>query len=355
MRSIMRLLIITQKVDMHDAVLGFFHRWLLEFARHAESIIVICLEEGVHALPKNVRVVSLGKEKRHSRPQHLFRFYTYLFQYRHEYDAVFVHMNPIYVVLGGLAWRLMGKKIVLWYTHRHVDAKVRIATFFAHAIVTATKESFRIETSKRHVVGHGIDVEKFVLPQRTFSDLPKILTVGRITPIKNGETLIRAAAIMRQHWGRSFSVVFIGDAVTSGDRLYERSLKEEVANAGVGDLVRFVGSIPNNEMPQQYGDADIIVNMTPTGGLDKTVIEGMASGALVLSSNTAFKPFFGQYADMLIPAYGNAEDLAGKIIEVYGRPDRANIASFLVRQAQKHFTVEAVVEKICTFLGTPTL
>ena len=59
----MKLLIITQKVDINDPVLGFFHRWLEEFAKHYEFVTVICLEKGEHRLPENVKVLSLGKEK----------------------------------------------------------------------------------------------------------------------------------------------------------------------------------------------------------------------------------------------------------------------------------------------------
>ena len=59
----MRLLIVTQKVDREDDLLGFFHQWIIEFAKHCESVTVICLEEGSHRLPSNVRVFSLGKER----------------------------------------------------------------------------------------------------------------------------------------------------------------------------------------------------------------------------------------------------------------------------------------------------
>src|SRR3989344_8687589 len=59
----MRLLIVTQKIDRDDDLLGFFHQWICEFARHCESVTVICLEKGEYALPANVRVLSLGKER----------------------------------------------------------------------------------------------------------------------------------------------------------------------------------------------------------------------------------------------------------------------------------------------------
>ncbi|MEK7538915.1 MAG: hypothetical protein AAB552_03680 [Patescibacteria group bacterium] len=58
----MKLLILTQKVDQNDDILGFFHGWIREFAKHAEQVTVIALGVGEYDLPKNVRVFSLGKE-----------------------------------------------------------------------------------------------------------------------------------------------------------------------------------------------------------------------------------------------------------------------------------------------------
>ena len=57
----MKLLILTQKVDENDDVLGFMHGWIKEFAKHYEKIIVVALGVGQYDLPENVKVLSLGK------------------------------------------------------------------------------------------------------------------------------------------------------------------------------------------------------------------------------------------------------------------------------------------------------
>ena len=57
----MKLLIITQKVDENDQLLGFFIDWIRLFSEKFERIIIICLEKGVFELPENVEVISLGK------------------------------------------------------------------------------------------------------------------------------------------------------------------------------------------------------------------------------------------------------------------------------------------------------
>src|SRR3989344_6071232 len=137
----MKLLICTQKVDRSDDILGFFHRWIEEFAKHCEQVSVVCLWEGTHEFPENVRVYSLGKsaqgrpasgwERLWLRIRYALRLYGYTWRLRNEYDSVFVHMNQEYVVLGGPLWRVLGKKVVLWYTHREVNFKLRLAVLFA--------------------------------------------------------------------------------------------------------------------------------------------------------------------------------------------------------------------------------
>jgi glycosyltransferase involved in cell wall biosynthesis len=157
----MKILVITQMVDANHPVLGFFHRWIEEFAHHCDAVHVLCLEEGKRDLPKNVYVHSLGKERGASRLTRLTRFYLDIWSLRQEYDAVFVHMNPVYVVLGGMLWRLLGKKVSLWYTHGTVTTTLRMATLLTHTIFTASAGSFRIKSKKVQVVGHGIDTDLF--------------------------------------------------------------------------------------------------------------------------------------------------------------------------------------------------
>jgi hypothetical protein len=105
----MKLLIITQKINKNDPILGFFHGWVKEFSKHFDSIVAICLEKGEYDMPTNVKVLSLGKESGHSKVKYLLNFYKFIWQERNNYDAVFVHMNPVYVVLGGLLWKIIGE------------------------------------------------------------------------------------------------------------------------------------------------------------------------------------------------------------------------------------------------------
>ena len=148
----MRLLIITQKVDINDDLLGFMHGWIIEFARHCKQVIVICLEKGEYELPENVKVLSLGKEVSRSKIQYLKRFYQYIWQERKNYDSVFVHMNKEYVILGGVFWKLWGKRIALWYNHLKGNIVSRLSSVLADVIFFTSPFSFFSKSKKAKIM-----------------------------------------------------------------------------------------------------------------------------------------------------------------------------------------------------------
>lgn len=346
----MRLLIVTQKVDKEDAVLGFFHEWILEFSKHYEKIVIIALQVGECSLPSNVEVLSLGKENKQSRVSYLTKFYSYIWGRRNEYDKVFVHMNPEYVVLGGLLWRILGKRVGLWYTHRQTGITLRIAEKLAHIIFSASSFSFRIASEKLHILGHGINVGFFECvagkPLHTF----KVTTVGRITKIKNCDILLKAVAILKESTKGDISAVFVGSPVTKDDENYFIELKQLVSKLGLEKCVEFIGSVPNYKIPQYYCDASVTVNMAPAGGIDKSVLESMAAKTPVITSNEAFKVYFDEYASDLTFKVRDEHDLALKIKNLYERNDREKIGEFLALQAKKHFNVTNIVGRITSLL-----
>ena len=73
----MKLLIITQKVDKNDQLLGFFVSWIEKLSKKFESVLVLCLEKGEYDLPTNVKVISLGKEINQPKVLWLFNFYRH--------------------------------------------------------------------------------------------------------------------------------------------------------------------------------------------------------------------------------------------------------------------------------------
>jgi glycosyltransferase involved in cell wall biosynthesis len=275
----MRILIVTQAIDSQNPILGFFHRWVEEFAKKCESVVVICLFEGAHDFPKNVRVLSLGKEGGVSRFKYLKRFYSYIWHERNNYDAVFVHMNQIYVILGGLLWRMWGKRVSLWYLHKHVSVSLFIATLLCHRIYTASPESFHLHTKKTRYVGHGIDTEKFAYQEHNGGDAFRLVTVGRISPIKNLALLIDAVALMHSREA-ACTFMIIGDAETPLQHAYKHALVERVRGRDIESFVIWEGAQTHDRIPKLLADADVFLHASGTGSLDKSVLEALAVGTL---------------------------------------------------------------------------
>ena len=275
----MKLLICTQAIDKNHPILGFFHRWVEEFAKHCEVVHVICLQEGEHSLPANVHVHSLGKESGQNRLKYLWRFYRLIWKLRHEYDSVFVHMNQVYVLLGALLWRSQGKRVGLWYMHGTVSTSLRVAEKLVHVIFTGSKESFRLPSLKLIITGHGIDTERF-RPVVTAKDID-LITVGRITPSKNISLLLEALGVIRT--SQAVTLTIVGKAVTPEEVVHEHELRTKAAALGVGDAVVWYGAAPNSAMPDLLNRSRVFVHAATNGSLDKAVLEAMACGIPVVS------------------------------------------------------------------------
>ncbi len=276
----MKLLICTQAVDQNDSNLGFFVRWIEEFAKKCESVTVICLREGEHTLPANVSVYKLGSGKIVRSVQ----FLKLIFSLRGAYDAVFVHMNPEYVVLGGIFWRAWGKGVALWYTHKSVTLKLRIATRLVNTIFTASKESFRLKTDKLHVMGHGIDTV-FFSPEPSAVRSATVLSVGRLSKAKRHDLVIEAAQF------------FPEDLWIAGDGPEEANLKELTQNLSVASRVHFLGGRTQAQLRELYRHSKVLIHASETGSLDKVVLEALACGLSVITTSSSLSGIPAQVVD----------------------------------------------------------
>lgn len=346
----MRLLILTQKVDMEDDVLGFMNSWISEFAKRCDWVTIICLKKGKYDLPANVTVLSLGKENGGTKRKYIFNFYKYIWRQRKNYDTVFVHMNPEYIVLGGLFWRLWRKKIALWYAHGYVPRSLKIAEKLTNIIFTSTVSGCRVKSDKIKVIGQGIDTDKFKVksgkvknPYEPF----KIVTVGRIAPVKDQKSLILACEILRDK-GLKISVDIVGGLGLESQSGYMNELKKMVEEKDLSEVVNFVGSVANDKILPYLDKADLFVNMGLTGSLDKVVPEAMSAGLPILTCNEALIEVLGSYTERLMYPKMDYKKLAEKIEEMMkmSPEDRQRIGSDLREIVVKNHSLTNFVDKI---------
>ena len=277
---------ITRKIDSADERVGFVSDWVTKIAQHVERLVVITWQPSrPEGLPKNVLLVSLPQ----NRLLKIAALQRQLLRRLGGVDGVFCHMNPEYTILAAPLARLFGKKVVSWYTHGTVSWRLKLMEKLTNAILTASSESFRLASKKVNVVGHGIDVETFKPAARPSSAALRVISVGRISPTKDYESMIKALDILKDEGNHSVRLDIVGAPGLAEHVGYSENLKKMVAAMGLSGQITFVGAVPHQQVPQRLQQADVLINLSGTGSVDKAVLEAMACGCIVLTSNEAFR------------------------------------------------------------------
>ena len=282
----MKILILTQTVDQTDPGLGFFHAWLSEFSKRFDSITVICLRKGKADLPKNVSVHSLGKESKESRLRYLFNFYRHILRERKNYDVVFVHMNTEYVILGSLIWALLRKPVILWYNHASGGIRLSLAALLVCRVLHTSPFAASARFRKSVRMPAGIDTTIFA-PGSLNRKSRSLLFIGRIAPIKGVDVLIDAGNMLHDA-AIPFTLDIYGDATLEDADYSDRLRKDADILEKAGEATFHKGAL-NTETPAIYAVHELFINLSPSGLFDKTVLEAMSTGAIVLASSRAFE------------------------------------------------------------------
>jgi glycosyltransferase involved in cell wall biosynthesis len=138
--------------------------------------------------------------------------------------------------------------------------------------------------SKLHIVRCGVDPE--ALPpastQRAEA-VPRIVSVGRISPEKGYFGLLEALAPLAQQ-GQAFNLTVVGDGPAM------RATQARVAELGLGDRVTFTGALSEEGALAQIAAADVLVLPSLMEGLPVVLMEAMALGKAVIASRVAGIP-----------------------------------------------------------------
>src|SRR3989338_3069782 len=306
----MRLLIITQKVDKEDSILGFMHNWILELSKKFEKITVICLEKREFDLPQNIKIYSLGKESGKARIKYIKNFFNLILGLHKEYDSVFVHMNQEYVLLGGFLWKILRKKIYFWRNHQLGNLFTRIAVWFSNKVFCNSKFAFVAKYEKTILMPVGIDTGVFN-PESRIQNLESrkrsILFLSRMDPIKRPDLLIEALNILNKK--------------------------------------NFCNGVANHETPKIYKEHDIFVNLTPSGSFDKTILEAVVCGCLLVVAN---KSLVGEIDDRMIAKNETVAEIAQKIESLLdiGNEERFVLSASLQKYVLEKHSLSVLIEKL---------
>jgi glycosyltransferase involved in cell wall biosynthesis len=207
----------------------------------------------------------------------------------------------------------------------------------SEATKTDALRYFRLPMEKLHVIPYGVDQRFFgvddgavqVVRQRYRLPDAFVLSVGTIEPRKNLSRLLDTYLQLRAQ-GITMPLVLVG---RKGWRSQEFLKRLEAAQ--LGQAVRLLGFVDDADLPALYAAATVFVYPSLYEGFGFPVLEAMAAGTPIVSSNAASLPEVVGDAGLLVSPY-DIDGLAEAIKNIISRSDiRVPLGEAGRRQAQQ--------------------
>ena len=200
---------------------------------------------------------------------------------------------------------------------------VKYASYMATRVIAvsqATKdalvEQFKVDPEKISVVYEGVDQEKFHPPaggpnfklqNQRGEEIKKkygiegdyILFVGTVQPRKNLRRAIEAFSLIAKDLNFSdLQFIIAGRPGWLFDEIY--SAPKEF---GVEEKVNFLGSVPDQDLSVLYQGAELLLFPSLCEGFGLPILEAMASGIPVITSNISSMPEVGGKSAYYVDPY----------------------------------------------------
>ncbi len=234
---------------------------------------------------------------------------------------------------------------------RRVVARIAAEADALIAVSQHTKEKIveylQVPPERITVVHHGVD-ESFrpasaeavaALRDRLGLGRPYILFVGTAEPRKNLQCLVDAFGLLCDRGMPDVDLVLAGKAAWGSP-----GLREHVAAHGLGARVRLPGHIAGVDLPALYSGAMVFALPSLAEGFGMPLLEAMACGVPVVSSNTTAMPeVYGDAALGFDPT--SREALAAALDRVLANASvRADLVTRGFRRAA-HFSWDQAARK----------
>ena len=140
------------------------------------------------------------------------------------------------------------------------------------------------------VLYNGVDNKRFfvgndgveVISKRGLTSKRYLLSVGRLEPRKNHVNLLKAFALTRS---TGMPLVIVGQPHFGYDSIYQT-----ITDLNIQEKVIIINNVMDEKLPAFYRHAKVFVYPTWAEGFGMPLLEAMASGVPVISSNTTSIP-----------------------------------------------------------------
>lgn len=226
-----------------------------------------------------------------------------------------------------------------------------------------------IDADKIDVIYNAIDTEKFSLNLSSENDLVSLHNhfnsgskrvfsyLGRLNPNKGIEVLIQAFALLADR-KTDVSLLIAGNPILEPTEdspeariAYRQSLEKMVHDLGIGEVVQFLGHVPNTPDLYRASDVTVVPSIWPDP-CPRVVFEALASGTPVVGSRVGGIPemMTGELSQYLVEP-SCPEQLAEVLLSVADWRDfDPELGRRCCQYILDHFSFQAMMDKIESIL-----
>jgi glycosyltransferase involved in cell wall biosynthesis len=198
-------------------------------------------------------------------------------------------------------------------------------------------------------VYNGVDSNSFPMAE-TDPDVPTLIWVGRIDPLKDVETLLRAFALIRAEVPGVLLRIFGG--TPKGNEAYHARCQRLLEELGLGGAATFEGRIAPASDAYQAGHVVLLTSISE--GFPYTLIEAMASGRPTVSTDVGGVREAGGDVGVTVPPR-NAAAIADACILLLADAERRKALGVAARERiLAFFTVEQSMEQFASIYSSVT-
>jgi mannosyltransferase len=222
------------------------------------------------------------------------------------------------------------------------------------AVIATTQEAAGFVPHVRAVVPHGVDTDRFhPAPDRAAAwaaleagGTRAIATIGRIRPEKGTDLFVEAMLRLLPEMPDVVALV-IGRAGGRHEAFLDR-LKAQVAEAGLGERIRFTGEAPADRLPELLRALSLVVQLPRYEGYGMVPLEAMASGTPFVASDAGyFRAFSAEGRTGAVVATEDAAAAAEAVRSLLSDPARHDAMALAARDVvEAQFSARAEADGI---------
>lgn len=172
-----------------------------------------------------------------------------------------------------------------------------------------------------------------------------IVSVGRLVPWKGFSALIESFVRVKKKYPDA-KLIIIG----SGPE--QSRLEKDIAERELAGAVIMTGKLPPSELARYVRSADVFTLNTSYEGFSHQIVETMALGTPVVTTNVCGNPEIITHGNngILVP-FGDTKKLTDAIVRVCGDASFADVLVQNAKETVKKFSKETMIEKTIHTLG----